>query len=368
MSPIKNDTKTFLGFVDTPIDNKKKNNNINDDQSDCENDGVFPYLTKIGGSPIWCAQPPNHLKDIKCGKCSSSMVFLIQAYCPLNSLPNYERNFYIFLCPNNECHSTSSGWRVIKCLDPLKEEDEDEEAQEQTKQEETKPKEEEKPKDDWGIEDTDDWGISTNTNETTTTTTTNIDQLLKIRDEALKEEKRKLKEEQTNKNITKYEDDECKNEEEIISGFVYSDDSSNYFQPFNLYIDEESMYSNNNSINNTSVMKNYEKLDSQFGDDASEWSNETYEYVKDRIFNKFIKKISMAPDQCLRYSYNGKPLPMTEEGVQLTTNPESCGTCGTKKIFEFQILSTLIAQIKLRDQSKKNTLDFSNTFVYSCPN
>ncbi|KAN0047900.1 hypothetical protein ACTA71_002288 [Dictyostelium dimigraforme] len=406
---IKNDTKTFLGFIDEPIE-ISKNNKEEEEEDD------YPYSTKIGGSPIWCAQPPNHLRDLKCNICSSSLSFLLQAYCPLNSLSDYERNFYVFVCPSNECNPLSSGWRVIKCLDPLKEEEEEEgeEEEEEEEEEENVQNEQieekakqnviEKPVDDWGIEDTDEWGISSSvsTNSTTSTTTesvsNSIDQLLKIRDNAIKEEKKKIKEEEQQKKKKKINiEDDCINEEEIISGVIIPDDKSNQFQSCTLFIEEESIYtkkdkksssnkSNNNNNNNNNnnqesdlnqtILKKYQGLESTFGDESGEWSDETYEYVKDRVFSKFIKKISLAPDQCLRYSYNGKPLPMTAEGVKLlsfnqTNNlPPHCSICNSVKVFEFQILSTLISQIKLRDpsDSKKNQLEFSNAFIYTCPN
>ncbi|KAN0015173.1 hypothetical protein ACTFIU_001497 [Dictyostelium citrinum] len=388
---IKNDTKTFLGFIDEPINNLK--NNEEDEEDD------YPYSTKIGGSPIWCAQPPNHLKDLKCNTCGSSLSFLLQAYCPLNSLPDYERNFYVFVCPSNECNPLSSGWRVIKCLDPLKEEEEDVQ-NEQTEEEVQESQQQnviEKPVDDWGIEDTDEWGVSSSSSTTTTASVTNsIDQLLKIRDDAIKEEKKRIKEEEqqkknnNNNNKINIEDD-CINEEEIISGVIIPDDKSNQFQSCTLFIEEESIYtkkdkksSNKNNSNNNneesdlnqSILKKYQGLESTFGDDSAEWSDETYEYVKDRVFSKFIKKISLAPDQCLRYSYGGKPLPMTAEGVKLLTFNQTnnlaphCSICNSVKVFEFQILSTLISQIKLRDpsDSKKNQLEFSNAFIFTCPN
>ncbi|EAL64907.1 hypothetical protein DDB_G0284887 [Dictyostelium discoideum AX4] len=386
---IKNDTKTFLGFIDEPIDSLK----INKEE---EEEDDYPYSTKIGGSPIWCAQPPNHLKDLKCNMCSSNLSFLLQAYCPLNSLPDYERNFYVFVCPSNECNPLSSGWRVIKCLDPLKEEEEDlqNEQIEDKVQELHQQNVIEKPLDDWGVEDSDDWGISSTTTTTTTTTasvTNSIDQLLKIRDDAIKEEKKRIKEEeQQKKNNNKINiEDDCINEEEIISGVIIPDDKSNKFQSCTLFIDEESIYtkkdkksSNKNNNNNEesdlnqSILKKYQGIENTFGDESAEWSDETYEYVKDRVFSKFIKKISFAPDQCLRYSYGGKPLPMTAEGVKLLTFnqinnlPPHCSICNSVKVFEFQILSTLIAQIKLRDplDPKKNQLEFSNAFIYTCPN
>jgi len=405
----KNDTKTFLGFLDQPILTKSTSNccrsDVDDD--DEEDEDTYPYLTKIGGLPIWCAQPPSQFKDLKCNLCGNYLAFLLQAYCPLNSMPSYERNFYIFVCTQVQCSSQGKGWRVIKCLDPLKEEEE-----EQQQQQEEDKKEENtqtnnvninKNEDDWGLGDEDEWGVSTTS--TTVKEEKSIDELLKLRDIKLKEQKlqqQQPKESKLNIRISEAES------EEIISGVIIQEDKSNCFQAYHLFIEEESNYvkgsSNKDKEFNNNLLKKYENLDSEFGDDSTEWSSETYEYVKDRVFNKFLKKINLAPDQILRYSYDGKPLVMSLEGQKETSSQLKCNRCNSTKIFEFQILSTIIPQIQLinninnnitskittttnntttnstnqnsnnnnnnniQENSIKTILEFSNAFIYTCPN
>ncbi|KYQ96960.1 hypothetical protein DLAC_04282 [Tieghemostelium lacteum] len=414
---LQNDSKTFLGFIDEPIivpkfepkrDLRSSNNSsIDDDYDDIED--IYPYSTKIGGAPIWCAQPPNHLKDIRCKTCNSYLSFLIQAYCPLNSLPNYERNFYIFVCPNANCNSTSKGWKVIKCLDPLKEDDdlvehlENNNNNNNNNNNEVIKKQEENDNDDWGVNDGDDWGIKSNGNQQQpigNDDSKSIEELLQIRDLGLKQ-----KENGNGSSIrtSNYADD-CTSDEEIISGIQLNDDKCNQIEPYFLCIEEESNYTRNSNNNNSNnIMKKYSNLENEFGDDPVEWSNESYEYVKDRTFNKFLKKISVAPSQCLRYSYNGKPLCLSIEGLKQITTPPICTKCNQTKVFEFQILSTIISQIKAYDHiikqytaqldqvqkqqqqqqndetnsnnnnsptvsTNSNHLEFGNAFIFSCPN
>eukprot|EP01132_Coremiostelium_polycephalum_P003943 gene3943-4925_t len=295
-----NEPKVFLGFVDEPILN---NNHEDDGEEDGEiNDDTYPYSTKIGGSPIWCAQPPSQYKDLKCSVCGSWMAFLLQAYCPLDVLPDFERNFYIFVCTKSQCSSQPQG--VSDCQS---------------------------------------------------------------------------------------------SEEEIISGIILPNDKSNQFQACYMHIEEE-LYKNNQNQQNDDIFRKYKMVEKEFGDDAVEWSNESYEYVKDRIFNKFLKRIQAAPNQCLRYSYGGQPLIMTNDAKQKTSTPPKCQRCQSTKIFEFQILSTIITQIQQQNNNNNNLgtsndnnntfttttttstnsnttssnptipqLEFGNAFIYSCP-
>eukprot|EP01133_Synstelium_polycarpum_P001506 gene1506-1753_t len=103
-------------------------------------------------------------------------------------------------------------------------------------------------------------------------------------------------------------------------------------------------------------------------DDPSEdgeWASETYEYVKDRLFSKFIKRLSHAPGQCLRYSFGGQPLVMSHDGKSKVESLPKCIKCGNVKVFEFQILSTIIAQVN-HTKPKNGELDFGNAFIYTC--
>ncbi|KAF2073973.1 hypothetical protein CYY_004718 [Polysphondylium violaceum] len=290
----KNDTKTFLGFLDQPVVSKNTNNNDccrgdHTDDDDEEDQDTYPYLTKIGGLPIWCAQPPSQFKDLKCTLCGNYLAFLLQAYCPLNSLPTYERNFYIFACTQSQCSSQSQGWKVIKCLDPLKEEEEEQQQQEEDNIDTTPTTTvNNKNEDDWGLDGEDEWGVSNSV--TTTKEEKSIDELLKLRDIKLKEEK--LQQQQSKDKLNNIRISEAESEE-IISGIIIQEDKSNFFQAYHLFIEEESNYIKTSSKEkeslNNSLLKKYENYEAEFNDDSSEWSSETYEYVKDRVFNKFLK-------------------------------------------------------------------------------
>lgn len=57
---------------------------------------------------------------------------------------------------------------------------------------------------------------------------------------------------------------------------------------------------------------------------------------KDKIFNKFTKRIKRHPDQILRYERGGEPLWITDPGDRGTQIPP-CQYCNGDRQFEFQV-------------------------------
>jgi hypothetical protein len=98
---------------------------------------------------------------------------------------------------------------------------------------------------------------------------------------------------------------------------------------------------------------------------GEEWTGEEYECPKldDKYFQKFQKRIARAPDQILRYSFGGKELWMTPEVPSQIPN---CEGCGAKRVFEMQLLSTLLFVIKDTNKKVKLNLDFGTVVCFSC--
>jgi pre-rRNA-processing protein TSR4 len=72
---------------------------------------------------------------------------------------------------------------------------------------------------------------------------------------------------------------------------------------------------------------------------GEKWAKEGYEADKDRIFFKFQRRMKRSPEQCLRYCFDGEPLWISEDV------PESipvCTKCGAKRVFELQLMPTLL--------------------------
>ncbi|KAK8893813.1 hypothetical protein M9Y10_022242 [Tritrichomonas musculus] len=54
-------------------------------------------VTKIGGTPRWLCGEPESLKQIKCSKCKCSLELLVSADCPVSD--DFDRIIYFFICP-----------------------------------------------------------------------------------------------------------------------------------------------------------------------------------------------------------------------------------------------------------------------------
>ncbi|SCM19439.1 conserved Plasmodium protein, unknown function [Plasmodium chabaudi adami] len=111
----------------------------------------------------------------------------------------------------------------------------------------------------------------------------------------------------------------------------------------------------------------------------------------DNVFLNYIKKISRFPKQIIRYSYNGSPLYASNDFQNKNKNNiysreyddnkksitfgniPNCYICKKRKIFEFQVLSTIINYLKIKNknidnQESKMNLKFMTINIYTCEN
>jgi len=98
------------------------------------------------------------------------------------------------------------------------------------------------------------------------------------------------------------------------------------------------------------------------GYNKEEYSGEAYEKTGgDKDFRNYLKQIQKNPGQILRY-LDDEPLLIHKENIQVP----NCEYCGSERVFEFQLLSTIIYLLEPRDNKSTNNLDFSNVCVYTC--
>ena len=84
----------------------------------------------------------------------------------------------------------------------------------------------------------------------------------------------------------------------------------------------------------------------------------------DKTFKRFQKVVKCAPDQILRYQRLGNPLWMNS-----AKTPESipnCEICGSKRIFEFQIMPQLLSSLKLDKSLNEESIDWGILAIYTC--
>lgn len=86
----------------------------------------------------------------------------------------------------------------------------------------------------------------------------------------------------------------------------------------------------------------------------------------DAIFSRFMKKISLCPQQILRYCRGGKPLFISEPPANLARLVSACGSCGGSRTFELQLMPALVRL--LRRKAGEAELEFGTVLVYTCTN
>eukprot|EP00794_Sanderia_malayensis_P020589 gene20589-22620_t len=116
------------------------------------------------------------------------------------------------------------------------------------------------------------------------------------------------------------------------------------------------------------VERNEEKLkmllESGDNDESQRSFLNQFKETEDKHFQKFKKITAIAPDQVLRYSYDGEPLWVSAEHIPNASDIPNC-CCGSKRIFEFQILPQLLNHLGV-DSLQQQSIDWGTLAVYSC--
>ncbi|NXC44806.1 PDD2L protein, partial [Penelope pileata] len=103
------------------------------------------------------------------------------------------------------------------------------------------------------------------------------------------------------------------------------------------------------------------------GSFAGEDCNEKYEKSEiksgDHTFHKFMKRISVCQEQILRYSRGGQPLFITCPPANIDKGIPACGNCGSKRIFEFQLMPALVSMLQ---GDADLSVEFGTVVVYTC--
>lgn len=118
-------------------------------------------------------------------------------------------------------------------------------------------------------------------------------------------------------------------------------------------------------------MKKYEEKFSMKDLEEEVDENEKYEknypkaFENDKTNYKFYKQLHKCPEQILRYDWSGKPLMSRDENI--ASKLEKCPNCNSKRIFEFQLLPSLINHLWKERMAHIETIDeFETILFYTC--
>uniref|UniRef100_A0A8D1DPM4 Programmed cell death protein 2 n=1 Tax=Sus scrofa TaxID=9823 RepID=A0A8D1DPM4_PIG len=88
-----------------------------------------------------------------------------------------------------------------------------------------------------------------------------------------------------------------------------------------------------------------------------------HESREDRIFQKFKTKISLEPEQILRYGRGVAPIWISAENIPQEKDIPDC-PCGAKRIFEFQVMPQLLNYLKADRLGR--SVDWGVLAVFTC--
>lgn len=93
---------------------------------------------------------------------------------------------------------------------------------------------------------------------------------------------------------------------------------------------------------------------------------EDLEQLQDEAFLDFQRRISVEPEQCLRYCRHARasPLWVSRKGQPGDAVPP-CARCGAPRCFEFQVMPQLLNHLQL-DMLDADSLDWGTLAVYTC--
>ncbi|XP_042306447.1 LOW QUALITY PROTEIN: programmed cell death protein 2 [Sceloporus undulatus] len=107
------------------------------------------------------------------------------------------------------------------------------------------------------------------------------------------------------------------------------------------------------------LCENSESLDEKFLEAMAK-----HETQDDKIFQKFKERISLEPEQIIRYCRDGEgPLWISGENIPQETDIPQC-LCGSKRVFEFQVMPQLLNHLKV--DSLEESIDWGILAIYTC--
>lgn len=155
-----------------------------------------------------------------------------------------------------------------------------------------------------------------------------------------------------------------------------SEDAPLCFCPYFISVVEESdlFGEDHDLVHARELLRDYEKREGiavgelDCPEDGGSGGDEKYEksIVKhgDAVFARFMKRISVCPEQILRYSRGGNPLFISKPPANMPQVISTCASCGGPRTFELQLMPALVNLLRAEDSETQ--LEFGTVLVYTC--
>ena len=363
-----------------------------------EDESVEATISKIGGFPKYFYLWQKTKEQIECLSCHQKMFLLTQLNAPLIDELS-QRNIYVFMCRNPKCTKTNKGWKVIVQRGPKIDQSyylnnnnnnnnhnnhENESSHCDiykmiNKHNKNKNKNKNKNEDKESF-----WNHDLNQNEkvinklhetmdnkiTTKMNELNDDfsRLMAMQQKLLNDMDSKGKEKKNNNNnkgATKKHKNTKSSKQQKASL------KNGCFVPFEIAFNDEQYYKNkmkqdtNNKIikwNNKEIdLNKYLKEDDNEIKDLNGNNTESDDDEKEDLFSNYLERIGLNKSQCIRYCYGDAPL--TPYNNCNNAKIPNCIHCGSKKVFEFQIMSTTLMYL----EPKQIDHEWLTILVFVCP-
>ncbi|KIJ55452.1 hypothetical protein M422DRAFT_152016 [Sphaerobolus stellatus SS14] len=364
------ETNVLLGIPDGEIENPV--------------DAADPSVSRIGGHPAFLTTLPLDPSSAHCKSCSKPMPLLVQMWCPFEGSA-LDRGLYVWGCERGECQKKEGSiraWRALKYNAKYASKLEKKKAREAEKQArleaEKKKLEEEKKK-----QSVNPFSVSSGAPKQMAFGIGS--QLFGATEEPDNEsDVPEPPPSDTEAEDEEDEEDESSDEtkESIMEGAEASPEWKTHPAYKPVYLSTESEYIPPAPKTKARPEK---LLDSEVdvGDKKEQdWGMEGWEQSEDldSTFDRFTKRVSSEPEQCVRYDLRGAPLPFGSRDkvydrlfpqlpVPFTTKPgyappppprtyqassvDKCGKCGSPRVFECQLMPNLINVLRVQDKTKE---------------
>ncbi|XP_039989032.1 programmed cell death protein 2-like isoform X2 [Xiphias gladius] len=333
---------TLIGLCDGELDPKRYQSSY--------------LVNKVGGQPDWL--PVISRQCPRCGRCGAPLAHVAQVYCPMEASP-YHRNLHLFACPGAECSGRSEGWRVLRsqCL----------ETEVAAARAASRPAPAQGASlsttdwcdtaDDWGMEEEeegggdDGWGGG-------------------VKKDTLVQQEAAAPEAEEGPALS--EVDVGSRLQDLSLGESHEDVP--VFRPFFISVVEESdLCGEDEDLEHArELLREYERRGGAVAVGEPDGSEEKYEKTRarhgDTVFSRFMKKISLCPQQILRYGHGRKPLFISEPPSNMAQAVSACGSCGGSRTFEMQLMPALVSLLRRGGGGAEAELEFGTVLVYTCAN
>ncbi|XP_064015972.1 programmed cell death protein 2-like [Pogoniulus pusillus] len=320
---------------------------------------------KLGGSADWV--PSVRPGWPRCGLCGAALAHLLQVYCPLEGSPSH-RVANVFACAGKGCWGAPRSWKVLRSHYLQTQEEERRNCSIKQKQASNFAAK------DW-CDEADDWGVCDGAQSPASASL----QLLGLNEVVSSSLSREL---------------ECASQFQrlCLSGatdgphslstppadsqaaVMAAQSSAPLFQPFYIsVVDEEDYTGLLDTDHADKLLKEYQQregvdLEQLVSESfAGEGDGEKYEKSevkgRDHTFHKFMKRVSVCPEQILRYSRGGQPLFITCPPANIDRGIPACSSCGGSRVFEFQLMPALVSMLQ---SDSDLSVEFGTVLVYTC--